>query len=55
MRFGVGRRMDVGMDGHREFRPYHIKREIIPLLSKRPIASNMGQDHHLDEMTGVVG
>jgi calcineurin-like phosphoesterase family protein len=55
MRFGVGRRMDVGMDGHPEFRPYHIKREIIPLLSKRPIASNIGQDHHLDEMTGVVG
>jgi len=25
------------------------------LLSKRPIASNIGQDHHLDEMTGVVG
>ena len=54
-RFGVGRRMDVGMDGHPEFRPYNIKREIIPLLDKRPIASNIGEDHHTEEMKGVVG
>jgi len=30
-----GRSMDVGFDGHPEFRPYHIKREIIPLLRDR--------------------
>ena len=55
LRFGKGQRMDVGMDGHPEFRPYNIKREIIPLLDKRPIASNIGEDHHTEEMKGVVG
>lgn len=33
-RFGLGRKMDVGMDGHPEFRPYHID-EIFKLLESR--------------------
>lgn len=33
-RFGEGRRMDVGMDGAPEFRPYHIN-EVLELLSGR--------------------
>jgi hypothetical protein len=50
MRFGKGQRMDVGMDGHPEFRPYNILREIVPLLKKRPIMSEMPDDHHTDEL-----
>jgi len=49
-RFGVGKRMDVGMDGHPEFRPYNLIREIVPLLKKRPIKSEIGEDHHTDEI-----
>jgi hypothetical protein len=26
--------MDVGIDGHPEFRPYNIMREIIPIMDK---------------------
>ena len=51
MRFGKGQRMDVGMDGHPEFRPYHIIREVVPMLKKRPIMSEMDGDHHTDEIT----
>ena len=49
-RFGVGKRMDVGMDGHPEFRPYNLIREVVPLLKNRPIKSEMGDDHHTDEI-----
>lgn len=54
-RFGVGQRMDVGMDGHPEFRPYHVIRECVPLLKNRPIKSEIGNDHHTDDLKGVVG
>jgi len=50
MRFGVGQRMDVGMDGHPEFRPYHVIREIVPLLKDRPIKSDIYDDHHTDKI-----
>lgn len=49
-RFGLGKRMDVGMDGHPEFRPYNLIREVVPLLNSRPIKSEMGDDHHTDEI-----
>jgi calcineurin-like phosphoesterase family protein len=49
-RFGVGKRMDVGMDSHPEFRPYNIIREIVPLMKNRPIKSEMGDDHHTDDI-----
>ena len=48
-RFGKGKRMDVGMDGHPEFRPYNIN-ECIKLLEDRPISSEIPSDHHLDGM-----
>jgi hypothetical protein len=38
--------MDVGMDGHPEFRPYHVLREVSPLMEVRPITSEMNYDHH---------
>jgi calcineurin-like phosphoesterase family protein len=47
-RFGKGRRMDVGMDGHPEFRPYNLMEEVVPILTKRPIVSEFSNDHHLD-------
>ncbi len=55
LRFGKGKRMDVGMDGHPEFRPYNVIRECVPLLKNRPIQSEMSWDHHTEEMKGVVG
>ena len=55
MRFGKGQRMDVGMDGHPEFRPYNLIREVVPLLIKRERLSEMPNDHHTDELKGVVG
>lgn len=47
LKFGNGRKMDVGMDGHPEFRPYNLKTEIIPLLSELPIRSDLNNDHHV--------
>jgi calcineurin-like phosphoesterase family protein len=47
-RFGVGKRMDVGIDGHPEFRPYNLIREVVPLLKNRPIKSEIDKDHHTD-------
>jgi hypothetical protein len=45
--------MDVGMDGHPEFRPYDVRREIIPLMNKRPVGSELGsEDHHMDDIKG---
>jgi len=46
-KFGKGKKMDVGIDGHPEFRPYNLKYEVIPLMNKRSIAFEMGSmDHH---------
>jgi calcineurin-like phosphoesterase family protein len=51
LRFGKGQRMDVGMDGHPEFRPYNMMDEVIPLLRHRPKISEVGEyDHHLDNI-----
>lgn len=46
MRFGRGQRMDVGMDGHPEFRPYNLLTEVIPMLRNREKLSEMPEDHH---------
>jgi hypothetical protein len=53
-RLGKGKRIDVGMDGHPEFRPYNLK-EVLSILNKQPIASDMGFDHHTEELLNVVG
>jgi len=55
LKFGKGKKMDVGMDGHPEFRPYNLKTEIIPLMDKREIKSDLLFDHHSDDMKNVVG
>ncbi len=52
-KFGNGRKMDVGMDGN-GMDPYDIS-DIIKIMDKRPIGSDMSGDHHLDDLIGVVG
>lgn len=50
MRFGRGQRMDVGMDGHPEFRPYNLLREVVPMLRHREKLSEMPEDHHVERL-----
>jgi calcineurin-like phosphoesterase family protein len=52
-KFGNGRRMDVGVDGN-GMNPYNID-EIIRIMNKRLVGSDMSGDHHLDDLVGVVG
>jgi calcineurin-like phosphoesterase family protein len=54
LRFGKGRKMDVGMDGHPKFGVYDMD-EIIKIMSGREIMSDMLFDHHTDEIKGIVG
>lgn len=51
-RFGLGKKMDVGIDGSPGFRPYNLKTEVIPLMDKRPISSEYTTvlDHHVDKI-----
>jgi len=51
-RFGKGKKMDIGIDGHPEFRPYNLRTEIFPAMEKRPISSEYTTtlDHHMDGM-----
>ena len=49
LRFGKGKKMDVGMDGHPTFGVYGMG-DIIQIMDKREIASDMLFDHHTDEI-----
>ena len=49
----VGRSMDVGMDGN-NMQPYKIT-EIVHMMDRREIGSDMSNDHHMDDLVGVVG
>jgi len=49
-KFGLGKRMDIGIDGHPEFRPYHLMTEVVPMMRKREIKSDLAHDHHMDGM-----
>jgi calcineurin-like phosphoesterase family protein len=50
-RFGVGRRMDVGIDGHPEFRPYDLVEDcIIPLRKRQVLSETEFKDHHTDKI-----
>jgi calcineurin-like phosphoesterase family protein len=53
LKFGNGKKMDVGVDGN-DLNPYLID-DIIKIMNKRDIASDMIRDHHLDGLMGVVG
>jgi hypothetical protein len=46
--------MDVGFDGHPEFRPYNLLREIVPIMNKREMLSDMPNDHHLERLLNVT-
>ena len=51
-----GRRIDVGVDGHPEFRPYDLYNEVIKPMKKVSIGSELGHnDHHTDTMKNIVG
>ena len=52
-KWGNGKRLDVGMDGN-NMQPYKIT-EIVHMMDRREIGSDMSNDHHLDGMLGVVG
>jgi calcineurin-like phosphoesterase family protein len=45
-KFGQGKRMDIGLCGSEDFRPYHIE-EIVDLLSKRQYETYTEHDHHV--------
>lgn len=49
LRFGKGKKMDVGIDGHPEFGVYNMD-EIIKMMGPREITSDMNFDHHTDEV-----
>jgi len=49
-KFGQGKKMDVGFDGHPEFRPYNLLREVLPLMKNREMLSDMPDDHHLERL-----
>jgi calcineurin-like phosphoesterase family protein len=52
-KWGKGKRLDVGVDGN-NLHPYSIT-EIVHMMDKREIVSEMEGDHHLDDIVGVVG
>jgi calcineurin-like phosphoesterase family protein len=54
-KFGKGRRQDVGIDGHPKMSPYDLMTEVVTPLYERPILSDMWNDHHTDNLKGVVG
>ena len=47
--FGKGKKMDVGIDGHPTFGVYDMD-DIIRIMDKRDIVSDMLFDHHTDEV-----
>ena len=49
-KFGNGKKMDVGFDGHPEFRPYNLLREIVLIMKNREQLSDMPDDHHLERL-----
>jgi calcineurin-like phosphoesterase family protein len=52
-KWGNGKRLDVGMDGN-NMHPYKIT-EIVHMMDRREIGSDLSNDHHMDDLVGVVG
>jgi calcineurin-like phosphoesterase family protein len=52
-KFGNGKKMDVGVEGN-DLKPYLID-DIIKIMGKREVGSEMSDDHHLDDIIGIVG
>jgi calcineurin-like phosphoesterase family protein len=55
LRFGKGQRMDIGIDGNPDFKPYDVRREVVKLLRHRDKVSDMLFDHHTDEVITEEG
>jgi calcineurin-like phosphoesterase family protein len=45
-KFGQGKRLDIGLCGSEEFRPYHME-EIVDLLKNRQFEPYIEHDHHI--------
>ena len=52
-KWGNGKKLDVGLDGNNLY-PYSIT-EIVHMMDKREVGSDISNDHHLDDLVGVVG
>ena len=52
-KWGNGKKLDVGLDGNNLY-PYSIT-EIVHMMDKREVGSDISNDHHLDGMLGVEG
>lgn len=52
-KWGRGKRLDVGVDGN-NYHPYSLS-EIVHMMDRRSISSELDVDHHLDDLVGVVG
>lgn len=52
-KWGNGKRLDVGVDGN-YYQPYKLT-EIVHMMDRREVRSEMVNDHHLDNIDGVVG
>jgi calcineurin-like phosphoesterase family protein len=52
-KWGNGKRLDVGVDGNNLF-PYSLT-EIVHMMDRREVKSEIDLDHHLDDIDGVVG
>ena len=52
-KWGNGKKLDVGLDGNNLY-PYSIT-EIVHMMDKREVGSDISNYHHLDGMLGVVG
>lgn len=52
-KWGNGKRLDVGVDGNNLF-PYSLT-EIVHMMDRRSIKSEIELDHHLDDLVGIVG
>ena len=52
-KWGNGKRLDIGVDGN-NYQPYKLS-EIVHMMDRREVRSEIVNDHHLDDIDGVVG
>ena len=52
-KWGNGKRLDIGVDGN-NYQPYKLT-EIVHMMDRREARSEIVNDHHLDDIDGVVG
>ena len=52
-KWGNGKRLDIGVDGN-NYQPYKLT-EIVHMMDRREVRSEIVNDHHMDDLVGVVG